>query len=43
MKIDYKSLLIGVIIGVCSTLFMGIVLNNVYIDIQIGEKTDETN
>ena len=37
MKLDYKSLLIGIIIGICSTLFMSIMLNDVSIDIQIGE------
>ncbi len=38
MKLNYKSLIIGIIIGICSTLFIGAMLNDVYIDIQIGEK-----
>ena len=43
MKLDYKSLLIGVIIGICSTLFMSIMLNDVSIDIQIGEKVEDVD
>ena len=43
MKLDYKSLLIGIIIGICSTLFMSIMLNDVSIDIQIGEKVEDVD
>ena len=43
MKLDYKSLLIGIIVGICTTLFMSIMLNDVSIDIQIGEKVEDVD
>ena len=43
MKLDYKNILIGILIGICSTLFIGAMLNDIYIDVQIGEKKDNKN
>ena len=37
MKLDFKNILIGIIIGVLSTIIIGCLLSDVYIDIQIGD------
>ena len=37
MKFDFKNILIGVIIGVLSTIIVGCLVNDVYIDIRIGD------
>ena len=41
MKFDFKNILIGIIIGVLGTLIVGCLLNDVYIDIQVGNKLEE--
>ena len=37
MKFDFKNILIGIIIGVLSTIIVGCLVNDVYIDIRIGD------
>ena len=43
MKFDFKNILIGVIIGVLCTLLVGCLLNDVYIDVRIGDIEEITN
>ena len=43
MKFDFKNILLGIMIGILGTLIIGCLLNDVYIDIQIGDKIDEKN
>ena len=40
MKFDFKNILLGIMIGILGTLIIGCLLNDVYIDIQIGDTTD---
>ena len=37
MKFDFRNILIGIIIGVLSTIIVGCLVNDVYIDIRIGD------
>ena len=37
MKFDFKNILIGIIIGILSTIIVGCLVNDVYIDIRIGD------
>ena len=37
MKFDFKNILIGIIIGVLSTIIVGCLVSDVYIDIRIGD------
>ena len=43
MKFDFKNILLGIMIGILGTLIIKCLLNDVYIDIQIGDKIDEKN
>ena len=43
MKFDFKNILIGIIIGVLGTLIVGCLLNDVYIDIRVGDTEEITN
>ena len=37
MKLDFKNILIGIIIGVLGTIIIGCLLNDVYIDVRVGD------
>ena len=37
MKFDFRNILIGIIIGILSTIIVGCLVNDVYIDIRIGD------
>ena len=37
MKFDFKNILIGVIIGILSTIIIMCLISDVYIDIRIGD------
>ena len=37
MKFDFKNILIGIIIGVLGTIVIVCLLNDVYIDVRIGD------
>ena len=39
MTFDFKNILIGIIVGVLITIVIGALLNDVHIEIQIGDKT----
>ena len=41
MKFDFKNILIGIIIGVLGTIIVGCLINDVYINIQVGNNTEE--
>ena len=41
MKFDFKSILIGIIIGFILTIFIGCLLNDVYVDIRIGDQLNK--
>ena len=41
MKLDFKNIIIGIIIGILGTLIIGVLLTDVYIDIRIGDKIEE--
>ena len=46
VKFDFKNILIGIIIGALSTIIVGCLLNDVYIDVRVGdieEISNETN
>ena len=46
MKFDFKNIFIGIIIGVLGTIIAECLLNDVYIDIRVGdieEISSETN
>ena len=43
MKFDFKNILIGIIIGVLGTLIVGCLLNDVYIDVRVGDIEEITN
>ena len=37
MKFDFKNILLGIIIGVLGTIIIGCLLNDVYIDVRVGD------
>ena len=41
MKFDFKNILIGIIIGVLGDITVGCLINDVYINIQVGNNTEE--
>ena len=41
MKFDFRNILIGIIIGVLSTIIVGCLVNDVYIDVRIGDDLDK--
>jgi len=41
MKFDFKNILIGIVIGILGTITIGCLINDVYIDIQIGDNSEE--
>ena len=43
MKFDFKNILIGIIIGVLSTIIVGCLLNDFYIDIRVGDIEEISN
>ena len=43
MKYNFKNILIGIIIGVLGTIIVGCLLNDVYIDIQVGDIEEISN
>ena len=43
MKFDFKNILIGIIIGVFSTIILTCLINDVYIDIRIGDDLNKEN
>ncbi len=43
MKFDFKNIFIGIIIGILGTLIVGFLLNDIYIDIRVGEMEEKTN
>ena len=45
MKLDFKNIIIGIVIGVLGTLVISLLLTDIYIDIRIGdieEQIDES-
>ena len=38
MKLDFKNILIGIIIGFILAIFIGCLLNDVYVDVRIGDE-----
>ena len=40
---DFKNILIGIIIGVLGTIIVGCLLNDVYIDVRVGDIEEITN
>ena len=42
MKIDYKNIILGIIIGVFITIFGIMLVQDVTIQVQIGDKINET-
>lgn len=43
MKFDLKSLVFGIIIGILSTIIIGALLSDVYVDIRIGDDSEYNN
>ena len=43
MKFDFKNILIGIIIGILGIVIIGFFLNDVHIEIQVGDKTKNSN
>ena len=43
MKFDLKSLVFGIIIGILSTIIIGALLSDVYIDIRVGDDIKQIN
>ena len=43
MKFDFKNIVIGIIIGVLGTIIVGCLLNDVYIDIRVGDIEEISN
>ena len=43
VKVDFKNILIGIIIGILGALIVGFLLNDVYIDVRIGDKEEIIN
>ena len=43
VKFDFKNILIGIIIGVLSTIIFGCLLNDVYIDVRVGDIEEISN
>ena len=41
MKFDFKNILIGIIIGVLGAITVGCLINDVYINNQVGNNTEE--
>ena len=41
MKFDFRNILIGIIIGILSTIIVGCLVNDVYIDIRIGDNLNK--
>jgi len=41
MKLDFKNILIGIIIGFILAIFIGCLLNDVYVDIRIGDQVNK--
>ena len=39
MNFRFKNILIGVVIGVLMTIIIGCLLNDVHVEIQVGNKT----
>ena len=37
MKLDFKNIIIGIVIGVLGTLVISLLLTDIYIDIRIGD------
>ena len=42
MKIDYKNIILGIIIGVLISLFGLMLVQDVSIQVQVGDKINET-
>ena len=43
MKFDFKNILIGAIIGILGTIIVGCLLNDVYIDVRVGDIEEISN
>ena len=43
MKLDFKNILIGAIIGILSTIIIMCLISDVYIDIRIGDDLSKEN
>ena len=43
LKFDFKNILIGIIIGILGTIIVGCLLNDVYIDVRVGDKEEISN
>ena len=43
MKLDFKNILIGIIIGILGIIVIGFFLNDVHIEIQVGDKTKNSD
>ena len=43
MKFDFKNILIGIIIGILGIIVIGFFLNDVHIEIQVGDKTKNSD
>ncbi len=43
MKFDFKNILIGIIIGILGIIIIGFFLNDVHIEIQVGDKIKDNN
>ena len=43
MKFDFKNILIGIIIGILGIIIIGFFLNDVHIEIQVGDKTKNSD
>ena len=43
MKFDFKNILIGIIIGALGVVIVGCLLNDVYIDVRVGDMKETSN
>ncbi len=43
MKFDFKNIVIGFVIGILSTIIVGCLLSDIYIDIRIGDNENIDN
>jgi len=43
VKFDFKNILIGIIIGILGIIVIGFFLNDVHIEIQVGDKTKNSD
>ena len=43
MKFDFKNILIGIIVGILGTMIVGCLLNDVYIDVRVGDIEERSN